>query len=225
MKRDRWTEESLLALQAQLNETKLVCGIDEVGRGPLAGPVVACAIIMPKQEQILGVCDSKKCAEKKRERLYEQILEKAIACGLGWVDAACIDRINILEATRLAMKKAVENLRTKEGMAVVPDLLVIDALRIDSAIPQIDVIRGDDRIYEISCASIVAKVTRDRYMKSLDAQYPEYCFSKHKGYPTSLHRALLQEHGYLPLHRKSFLRRMEVEENPKYQEDRARCRD
>lgn len=205
MKRDQWTEEKLHVLQMRIDETPLVCGIDEVGRGPLAGPVVACAIIMPHGEKVEGVRDSKKLSEKKREKLFSEILERCFAWGIGQSAPDVIDAINIRQATHLAMKEAVQNLKDHAGRPVVPDLLVIDAETIDTDIPQVGVIHGDDRIYAISCASIVAKVVRDREMIALDAIYPGYGFAQHKGYGTKKHMEALRAFGPLPIHRRSFL--------------------
>ncbi|MDD7593628.1 MAG: ribonuclease HII [Peptoniphilaceae bacterium] len=205
MKKDTWTPEQLTALQKRIDETPLVCGVDEVGRGPLAGPVVACAIIMPHGERIAGVRDSKKLSERKRERLYDEILEAAIAWGIGQCNAETIDRINIREATLLAMREAVLTLKDKSGRAVTPDLVIVDAETIPVDLPQVAVIKGDDRVYQVSCASIVAKVTRDRQMVSWDAKYPEYGFARHKGYGTAQHYEALRAHGVSPIHRLSFI--------------------
>lgn len=203
--RDTWTEEELAALQVRIGETNLVCGIDEVGRGPLAGPVVACAIIMPHGEKIDGVRDSKKLSEKKREQLFDVILEHCIAWGIGQSDERVIDEINIRQATLLAMREALLSLKTKEGQCVVPDLVLVDAEHIDTDVEQISIVHGDDRIYAISCASIIAKVMRDRMMRAYDAQYPEYGFAAHKGYGTKAHYAAIRRFGVLPIHRRSFL--------------------
>lgn len=203
--RDTWTEEQLSALQVRINETPLVCGIDEVGRGPLAGPVVACAIIMPHGEKIQGVRDSKKLSEKKREQLYDTILDQCLAWGIGQCDERMIDAINIRRATLVAMREALLSLKTKKGEILVPDLVLVDAEHIETDLEQISVVHGDDRIYAISCASIVAKVRRDRMMRAYDARYPEYGFAAHKGYGTKAHYAAIREHGILPIHRRSFL--------------------
>lgn len=205
MKRDTWTPEALAALQKRIDETKWVCGVDEVGRGPLAGPVVACAIIMPHGERIAGVRDSKKLSEKKREQLYDVILDAAIAWGIGECDAETIDRINIREATLVAMRDAVSNVKDKAGHPVVPDWVIVDAETIPIDIPQTAVIKGDERIYAISCASIVAKVTRDRQMLAWDARYPQYGFARHKGYGTPQHYEALRHVGVSPIHRLSFI--------------------
>ncbi len=205
MKRDHWTPEKLAELEKRMDETPLVCGIDEVGRGPLAGPVVACAIIMPHGKRIDGVRDSKKLSERKREALYEQILSSCIAWGMGISDERMIDQINIRQATLVAMRDAVRCLRNRGGVRVQPDLLVIDAETIDTDLPQVSVIHGDDRIYAISCASIVAKVARDRLMVAYDGIFPHYGFAQHKGYGTRKHLEAIRTYGQLPIHRASFL--------------------
>ncbi len=183
---------------------KIAC-IDEVGRGCLAGDVVACAIIMPKGKRIEGVKDSKKISEKKRDILYDLILKEALAWGIGRVDSKEIDRINIKEATRLAMKKAVESLEDREGKRVSPDLLLIDAEKVYIDIPQESIIKGDDKSFGIACASIVAKVYRDRLCLDWDDEYPGYNMKKHKGYGTKEHRQAILELGPSPIHRRSFL--------------------
>lgn len=204
-RRDDWTEEKLEQLYRRIDQTRLVCGIDEVGRGPIAGPVVACAIIMPNGERIDGVTDSKKLSEKKRELLYDRILDHAIAWGIGRVDERVIDEINIRQATLLAMKEALSHLRDRHGARVVPQLVLIDAERIETNLPQISVIKGDLRVYAISCASIVAKVVRDREMREMAQEHPAYGFEKHKGYGTKLHYEAIRKHGLLPVHRRSFI--------------------
>lgn len=203
--RDTWTEEELNALHMRIEKTPLVCGIDEVGRGPLAGPVVACAIIMPHGEKINGVRDSKKLSEKKREQLYDEILDRCIAWGIGQSDERVIDAINIRQAMLKAMREALLSLKTKEGEHVVPDLVLVDAEHIETDVEQISVVHGDDRIYAISCASIVAKVSRDRMMRAYGVQYPEYGFASHKGYGTKAHYDAIHQFGLLPIHRRSFL--------------------
>lgn len=186
---------------------KLICGVDEVGRGPLAGPVVACAVIMG-DEHIEGVKDSKKLSAKKREALNKKIIERAKAIGVGVIDERVIDEINIKQATRLAMKIAVEDLKDKQGRKVRPDVVMIDAEHIDIDIEQVSLIKGDDLIYEISCASIVAKVLRDSYFIELDEKYPGYDFLNNKGYGTKKHREALLELGPTPIHRKTFLKKI-----------------
>lgn len=184
----------------------LLCGIDEVGRGPLAGPVVTCAIIMP-EEKIEGVKDSKKLTEKKRNILYNEILEKAIAVGLGECDNTVIDEINIKQATLLAMKNAVENLSDRNGKKVIPDALLIDNEVIDTNIKQYSIVHGDDCIYEISCASIIAKVYRDKKMIEYSKIYNEYSFETNKGYGTKKHYEGLDKVGYCSIHRKTFIKK------------------
>ena len=179
-----------------------ICGIDEAGRGPLAGPVVVGAVIMPKNSFIEGVNDSKKISEKKREKIYEQIIEEAISYSVGIVDQNKIDEINILNATKLGLKIAVEGLKTR------PDVIMVDALNnIDTCgIPYISVVKGDAKNYCIAAASIIAKVTRDRIMRQWDEVYPIYGFAKHKGYGTAEHIRIIKENGPCLLHRKTFIK-------------------
>ncbi len=178
-----------------------IAGMDEVGRGPLAGPVVAAAVILPKKFTVLGVDDSKKLTEKKREMLYDLILKHAVAYSIGVVDNYIIDEINILEATKLAMKHAVEGLQIK------PDYLLIDALTLkDVEIPQRGIIKGDSTSVSIAAASIVAKVTRDRMMKEYHERFPQYAFDHNKGYGTKAHYAGINDYGLCLLHRRSFLK-------------------
>ena len=181
---------------------KYICGIDEAGRGPLAGPVVVGAVIMPKDSFIEGVNDSKKVSEKKREKLYDEITQNAIAWSVGIVDQKTIDEINILNATKLALKKALE------GLSQRPDVIMVDALdKMDTlGIPYISLIKGDARVYSISAASIIAKVTRDRIMREWDTIYPVYGFAKHKGYGTADHIKAIKENGPCMLHRESFIK-------------------
>ena len=180
--------------------------IDEVGRGCLAGDVLACAIIMPKGLIIEGIKDSKKLSPKKREFLYDKILSNSVACGIGRVNSLTIDKINIKESTRLAMKYAVENLVDKEGNKVEADFLLIDAETIDINIPQKSIIKGDDKSHGIACASIIAKVFRDRLCIEWEKQYSGYNLIKHKGYGTKEHRELIKKLGPSPIHRITFLR-------------------
>lgn len=182
--------------------------IDEVGRGCLLGDVVACAIIMPRDYFIEGVTDSKKISEKKREKLYDEILKSAVAIGIGKVGPDKIDEINIKEASRLAMRFAVENLRDKSGHYIKPDFLLIDAEKVDLNIPQMGIIKGDEKSYGIGCASIIAKVYRDRMCKQWDLEYPEYSIGKNKGYGTKAHREKILEIGPSPIHRYSFLKKI-----------------
>lgn len=182
------------------DEYQLIAGIDEVGRGPFAGPVYAAAVILPRDEEILYLNDSKKLSEKKREELYDVIMDKAVAVGIGWRDNNRIDEINILQATYEAMRDAVNNLKIK------PDMLLNDAVIIPMIdIKQIGIEKGDAKSISIAAASIVAKVTRDRYMNEIDKEYPGYGFAKNKGYGTAEHIKALKELGPTPLHRRSFI--------------------
>lgn len=178
---------------------KYICGVDEAGRGPLCGPVVAAAVILPKDVYIEGVNDSKKLSEKKRENLYDDIMEKALAVGVGISDVDVIEKVNILNATKLAMIQAIENLKVK------PEYVLVDGnQRIDIAIPLDTVVKGDAKSESIACASIIAKVTRDRMLIKYDEKYPEYGFAKHKGYGTKVHIEAIKKHGLTPIHRPSF---------------------
>ncbi len=181
---------------------KYICGIDEAGRGPLAGPVVVGAVILPEDSFIEGVNDSKKISEKKREKLYDIITEEAIAYSVGIVDQKTIDEINILNATKLGVKLALEGLKQK------PEVIMVDALNnIDTlGIPYISVVKGDAKNYCIAASSIIAKVTRDRIMRQWDEVYPIYGFSKHKGYGTAEHIRIIKENGPCVLHRKTFIK-------------------
>lgn len=181
---------------------ELICGIDEAGRGPLAGPVVVAAVIMPKNSMIEGVNDSKKISEKKRELLYEKIIEEAITYGVGIIDQKEIDKINILNATKEGLTMAVGELDPK------PNLIIVDALnKINTlGIPYKSIVKGDAKCYSIAAASIIAKVTRDRIMRQWDEVYPQYGFSKHKGYGTAEHIKAIKEYGICPLHRMSFVK-------------------
>ena len=188
--------------QCLQNGQKYVAGVDEVGRGPLAGPVVVASVIMPLGEEdiIQGVNDSKKVSEKNREILYDKILEKAIAYSIEWADEKVIDEINILEATKRCMKRAIESL------SVAPDTVLIDAVKIECKYPILPIIKGDAKSYSIACASILAKVTRDRYMVEMDEKYPEYGFASNKGYGAQKHIEALKSIGPCPLHRRSFIK-------------------
>ena len=182
---------------------ELICGVDEAGRGPLAGPVCAAAVILPTDLEIEGLNDSKKLTEKKREALYDIIIEKALAYGITLVSEKVIDEINILQATFLAMKGAVE------AMELTPDYVLIDGNR-EPNLGQLAVktiVKGDSRSANIAAASILAKVTRDRYMMEMDREYPQYGFAVHKGYGTKKHYEALTEHGHCPIHRLSFLKK------------------
>ncbi len=183
-------------------EVKYICGIDEAGRGPLAGPVVIAAVIMPRNSMIEGVNDSKKVSEKKREKLYEEITSSSIAWAVGIIDQNEIDDINILNATKKGLTQALTELEQR------PDIILVDALtKIDTlGIPYESIIKGDAKSYSIAAASIVAKVTRDRIMRQWDEIYPQYGFEKHKGYGTAMHINAIKEYGPCPLHRKSFIK-------------------
>lgn len=182
---------------------KLVCGIDEAGRGPLAGPVVVAAVIMPDDSFIEGVNDSKKVSEKKRERLYEEITQSAIAWGVGIINQKEIDEINILNATKKGLTTALMELKEK------PDIILVDALTgIDTlGIPYESIIKGDAKSYSIAAASIIAKVTRDRIMRQWNEIYPQYGFEKNKGYGTKQHIDAIKQLGICPLHRKTFVKK------------------
>lgn len=178
---------------------KYVCGVDEVGRGPLAGPVVCAAVIMPLDDIIEGVDDSKKLSEKKRDMLSQKIPEKAIACRICLIEPQIIDEINILQATRLCMKNAVE------GLDVKPDFVITDGnMTLDIAVPQKSIIKGDSLSYTIGCASIVAKVHRDALMTKYAELYPGYGFADNKGYGTKMHIDAIIRAGLCPIHRRSF---------------------
>ena len=186
--------EVMSAYEKEYAQYTHICGIDEVGRGPLAGPVVACAVVLPKDVTILYLNDSKKLSEKKRELLYDEIMEKAVAVGIGAVGPARIDEINILQATYEAMRMAIEDLTGKLGKE--PDLLLNDAVTIPEVdIPQVPIIKGDAKSISIAAASIVAKVTRDHLMIEYDQVLPGYDFAKNKGYGTKAHIAGLKELG------------------------------
>lgn len=179
--------------------TRLVAGVDEVGRGPLVGAVVTAAVILDPAKPIVGLADSKKLSEKRRNALYEEIIEKALAWSLGRAEPEEIDQLNILHATMLAMQRAVA------GLAIVPEYVLIDGNRCPALpMPSLAVVKGDSRVAEISAASILAKVTRDREMATLDLSFPQYGFAQHKGYPTAFHLERLAEHGATEHHRRSF---------------------
>ena len=190
---------------------RCIAGVDEVGRGPLAGPVVAACVVLPEDFDVLGVDDSKKLSEKKREQLYDAILSEALAYGIGMQDNASIDEINILEATKEAMRCAIleaeRALRAKTGCGI--DHILIDALTLrEVAIPQTGIVKGDGASLSIAAASILAKVTRDRMMIEYDSIYPGYAFAKNKGYGTKAHYEGLQAQGMTPIHRRSFLKNL-----------------
>lgn len=208
------TEEKLKLEQERLKEmhryeekyypvTSLIGGIDEAGRGPLCGPVVASCVILPKDAEILYLNDSKKLSEKRRELLFPEIKEKAVSIGIGIVDNTVIDEINILNATKLAMKKAIDSMDVK------PEQLLIDAVHLDDVdIPQVAIIKGDAASVSIAAASVIAKVTRDHIMMEYDKEYPEYGFSHHKGYGTKAHYEAIIKYGLTPIHRKTFLKNL-----------------
>ena len=186
--------------EEEYKDYQYICGIDEVGRGPLAGPVVAGAVILPKDDMILYLNDSKKLSEKKREMLYDEIMNRAVATGIGMASPARIDEINILQATYEAMRMAIDNLKVR------PDILLNDAVTIPQVdILQVPIIKGDAKSISIAAASIIAKVTRDRLMVEYDKVLPGYDFASNKGYGTKAHIAGLKELGPTPIHRRSFI--------------------
>ena len=183
-----------------------LCGIDEAGRGPLAGPVVVAGVIMPKDSMIEGINDSKKVSEKKREKLYDLIIEEAISYSVAIIGQDVIDEINILNATKEGVTRVVD------GLDVKPDLIIIDALNHINTrgIPYEPIIKGDAKCYNIAAASILAKVTRDRIMRQWDEIYPQYGFIQHKGYGTAKHIQAIKDYGLTPIHRKSFTKKFVV---------------
>ncbi len=198
--------EAMTAYEREYESFGVICGIDEAGRGPLAGPVAAAAVILPKDCRMLYVNDSKKLSEKRREALYEEILEQAVSVGVGLVGPGRIDEINILQATYEAMREAVGKL------SVCPDVSLNDAVTIpglSSAIRQVPIIKGDAKSLSIAAASIVAKVTRDRLMREYEKLYPEYGFAAHKGYGSKEHMEAIRRHGMTPIHRRSFLKKIQ----------------
>ena len=194
--------------QAIENGAKTVCGIDEAGRGPLAGPVFAAAVILPVDCVIEGLNDSKKLTEKKRDLLFDEIKKKAVAYCVASVDEKTIDEINILQADFVAMRKAVE------GLSVKADFALVDGNQYPhTGINELCIVKGDSKSPSIAAASILAKVSRDRYMLELDKEYPEYQFARHKGYGTKLHYECIEKYGISPVHRKSFLKKIIGENN------------
>ena len=182
---------------------KILCGVDEAGRGPLAGPVCAAAVILPQNLEIKGLNDSKKLSEKQREELFSVICDRALSYGIAFAEVEEIERLNILEATFVAMNRAIKKL------SVVPELALIDGNRTKGIeVSARAIVKGDGKCADIAAASILAKVTRDRYMLEMAKQYPQYHFEKHKGYGTKLHYEALREFGPSPIHRMSFLRKM-----------------
>lgn len=190
----------LLKYEKELYEKNisLIAGVDEVGRGPLVGPVVAAAVILPKNYELLGLTDSKKLSEKKRDAFYEILQTDAIAIGVGVISAKTIDEVNIYEASKLAMKEALSNLKIK------PEYVLIDAMPLDLDVDSTSIIHGDALSLSIAAASVIAKVTRDKMMYDLDKIYPEYGFAKHKGYPTKQHLQAIKKYGVLDNYRFSY---------------------
>ncbi len=197
---ERLTNLKLIEKDLYKKGFKNICGIDEAGRGPLAGPVVVAGVIMPENSMIEGVNDSKKVSEKKREKLYDLILEEAISYSVAIIGHDVIDDINILNATKRGVTQVID------GLDIKPELIIIDALEhIDTrGIPYESIIKGDAKCYNIAAASIIAKVTRDRIMREYDEIYPQYGFINHKGYGTAKHITAIKEYGLCPIHRKSF---------------------
>ena len=192
--------EQMCEYEKEYGVYSYICGIDEAGRGPLAGPVVAGAVILPKDCRILYINDSKKLSEKRRNELFDIIKEEAVTYGIGIIDAARIDEINILQATYEAMRSAINNLNPS------PDILLNDAVTIPKVdIKQVPIIKGDAKSISIAAASVLAKVTRDRIMEEYDKKYPEYGFAKHKGYGTKQHIQALEQFGASPIHRRTFI--------------------
>ena len=186
-----------------LERYKIICGVDEAGRGPLAGPVYAAAVILPKGHIVEGVNDSKKLSEKKREMLFEKIISECVCYSVGTASEQEIDEINILQATFLAMKRAVN------GLSVKPDIALIDGNKKPGLdIVEWDIIKGDSKSANIAAASIIAKVSRDRYMLEMAEKYPQYQFERHKGYGTKLHYEMIKKYGISPIHRKTFLKKI-----------------
>lgn len=197
---ERNRTEAMKVYEKQYRDCGVICGIDEVGRGPLAGPVVACAVILPEDEEILYLNDSKQLSAKKRDGLYDVICEKAVSIGIGIVGPERIDEINILQATYEAMRQAVSKLTPQ------PDVLLNDAVTIPGlSMKQVPIIKGDAKSVSIAAASIVAKVTRDRMMVDYDSVYPGYDFASNKGYGSAAHIAALKEKGPTEIHRRSFI--------------------
>lgn len=194
------SKDEILKYENELYEQKidLIAGVDEVGRGPLVGPVVAAAVILPKGFYQEGLTDSKKLTEKKRNFFYNVIMEKAISIGIGIIDNEIIDKVNIYQATKLAMYEAINNLKIK------PKHVLIDAMKLDLNINSTSIIKGDEKSLSIASASIIAKVTRDNIMYKLDKKYPMYDFKNNKGYPTKSHIEALEKYGLLKEHRRSF---------------------
>ena len=203
LERERQRIETIRVYEEQYGACDFICGIDEVGRGPLAGPVVAGAVILPRGCRILYINDSKQLSEKKREELYDIIMAQALSCGVGYASPERIDEINILQATYEAMRQAIGKLSCR------PDILLNDAVTIPQvSIPQVPIIKGDAKSISIGAASIIAKVTRDRLMQDYDKIFPEYDFAGNKGYGSAGHIEALKKYGPSPIHRKSFLKNL-----------------
>lgn len=195
-----WLEYENIAIK---NGYKTICGIDEAGRGPLAGPVYAAAVILPQGYVVEGVNDSKKLSEKKRDILFDKIIDECVCCSIGTASVSEIDEFNILQATFLAMRRAVD------GLSIKPDFALIDG-NADPGLStaSMTVVKGDSKSANIAAASILAKVSRDRYMMEMAEKYPQYHFEKHKGYGTKLHYEMIREYGICPIHRKTFLKKI-----------------
>lgn len=199
--RERERIQSMQQYERKYQDYQYICGIDEVGRGPFAGPVMACAVILPKDCNILYINDSKQLTEKKREELYDEIISSALSFGIGSVPPKRIDEINILQATYEAMRLAIQNLSVK------PDILLNDAVTIPLVdIKQVPIVKGDSKSISIAAASIIAKVTRDRIMTAYDKIFPGYDFANNKGYGSAKHIEAIKEMGITPIHRKSFVK-------------------
>lgn len=195
-----WLEYENAALNSGF---EVICGIDEAGRGPLAGPVYAAAVILPKGHIVEGVNDSKKISEKKRDLLFDKIIDECVCYSIGTASEQEIDEINILQATFLAMRRAVE------GLEIKPDIALVDGNKKPGLdIAELTIVKGDSKSANIAAASIMAKVSRDRYMLEMAEKYPEYQFEKHKGYGTKLHYEMLEKYGISPIHRKTFLKKL-----------------
>lgn len=209
---ERLKEIKKIEEELYLKGTTSIAGIDEAGRGPLAGPVVVACVVMPRDSMIEGVNDSKKVSEKKREKLYDLIIEEALGYGVGIISQEEIDRINILNATKEGLTNAIKelekDLKQKNREFEKPEIILVDALtKIDTDhIPYKSIIKGDAKSYSIAAASIIAKVTRDRIMRQWAEVYPMYGFEKHKGYGTAMHISAIKEYGLCPLHRRSFVK-------------------
>jgi ribonuclease HII len=198
MKEQLFAEMGIYERKLREKGCQWIAGVDEAGRGPLAGPVVAAAVILPENFYLPGINDSKKLSEQTREQFFNRIMEEAVSVGIGFVSAKEIDDMNIYEASKLAMIKAVKQLNPK------PDHLLVDALTLPISISQTSLVKGDAKSFTIAASSIVAKVTRDRYMKRLGEKYPQYGFEHHMGYGTKMHLEAIKEHGVTSEHRKSF---------------------